>query len=148
MIQWTQWCKFTVPGDPIPKARARSFRTATGIAHYTPQRTKQYERDIQTLAAQYARNKPPPKTPIRLTVIAIFKRPKYLQKKSSPVGLVPHCVRPDLDNVLKAVKDSLNGILYEDDGQVCSIRAECFYAEKLHNHARTEIIIHKPMEVT
>lgn len=38
--------------------------------------------------------------------------------------------KPDLDNVLKAVMDALNGVLYEDDKQVCSVRVTKYYAER------------------
>jgi Holliday junction resolvase RusA-like endonuclease len=46
-----------------------------------------------------------------------------------PVELVIRCVfatlhRRDLDNVVKAVCDGLNGVAYADDCQVTSIKAE------------------------
>jgi crossover junction endodeoxyribonuclease RusA len=48
-----------------------------------------------------------------------------------------HCVRPDLDNLIKFILDVANGVLYEDDKQVAKITAEKTYDQK----ARTEITI-------
>ncbi len=39
-------------------------------------------------------------------------------------GTELHTKRPDLDNVLKAIKDGLNGIVWGDDSQVAVLR-EC-----------------------
>tara|TARA_R100000664_G_C2720751_1_gene114327 strand:- start:138 stop:374 length:237 start_codon:yes stop_codon:yes gene_type:complete len=41
--------------------------------------------------------------------------------------------RGDLDNVIKAVNDALNGVLYQDDRQIVSIRARQQYAQKGHD---------------
>lgn len=38
--------------------------------------------------------------------------------------------RPDADNVAKAVLDLLNGIAYDDDGQVCSLGVSTWYAAR------------------
>jgi len=48
-----------------------------------------------------------------------------------------HIKRPDTDNLLKSVKDSLNGIFYKDDSQICDVVAKKIYS----THPRTEIIL-------
>lgn len=40
-----------------------------------------------------------------------------------------HQVKPDLDNLIKGVFDSLNGISWKDDNQVCE-----FYCRKLYSN--------------
>lgn len=55
---------------------------------------------------------------VRLT-LHIFKAlpkrtPKSIQRERNTS-------KPDIDNVLKAVMDALNGIAYDDDSQVCEI---------------------------
>lgn len=37
--------------------------------------------------------------------------------------------RPDIDNLVKAVTDALNGILWKDDSQIVSLSAEKRYGE-------------------
>jgi Holliday junction resolvase RusA-like endonuclease len=48
-----------------------------------------------------------------------------------------HIKRPDTDNLLKSVKDSLNGIFYKDDSQICDVVAKKIYS----TYPRTEIIL-------
>ena len=146
MIMWRDYARFTVPGDPVPKARARAHQKAQGICHYTPKTTKQFEKAVRTMAMQFSRAKPEKRTPIRLHLIAVFTRPKYMMGSKYDDGLIEHVVRPDLDNVLKAVKDSLNGLLYDDDGQVCQIRCEAYWAEKTPNKSRSEVMLFCPSE--
>lgn len=50
----------------------------------------------------------------------------YLQPPKRKVRETP-CVKPDLDNLTKAVKDAGNGVLWKDDGQIIRIRAEKLY---------------------
>lgn len=77
--------------------------------------------------------------PVHVHVTAILKRPKRLQRKNDPKGLIPHTKRPDLDNIVKAVLDSLN-IILNDDSQVHSLSASKAYAE-INGLPRTIITI-------
>lgn len=52
-------------------------------------------------------------------------------------GWIFHTKRPDLDNLIKFVKDCLNGVVYQDDSQVFSIQAEKRYSED----PKTEVFI-------
>lgn len=38
-------------------------------------------------------------------------------------------VKPDLDNVVKLVTDAMNGLVYRDDCQICSLTAEKVYGK-------------------
>lgn len=122
----------TILGDPIPKARPRFSNGRT----YTPKRTKEYE---QRIRAQLPKISIPQDLPVHVTITAILKRPKRLQRKSDPQGLIPHTKRPDTDNITKAVLDALNAILH-DDSQAYSISAQKFYAE-IDGQPRTIITI-------
>jgi Holliday junction resolvase RusA-like endonuclease len=35
--------------------------------------------------------------------------------------------RPDLDNIVKAITDGMNGVVYEDDSQIVSLHATKVY---------------------
>ena len=48
-----------------------------------------------------------------------------LENKIRPV------TKPDTDNILKIVKDALNGVLWKDDAQVVSDKVEKFYSQEL-----------------
>lgn len=45
-------------------------------------------------------------------------------------GTGPHDRRPDLDNIIKSVKDGLNGVAYHDDSQVWRVTATKVWGEK------------------
>lgn len=57
---------------------------------------------------------------ISISAVFVFPMPKSYSKvrKQRLLGTL-HTKRPDTDNVLKFYLDGLNGILYEDDSQVC-----------------------------
>jgi len=40
----------------------------------------------------------------------------------------PHVGKPDCDNLAKSVCDALNGILWDDDRQICRLVVEKWYA--------------------
>lgn len=51
-----------------------------------------------------------------------------LQKpKSAPKNRLYPIVRPDLDNYVKAVKDSLSGVIWKDDNLICALVAQKVY---------------------
>jgi Holliday junction resolvase RusA-like endonuclease len=51
------------------------------------------------------------------------KRPKFAPQ---------HAVRPDLDNLLKAVLDALNGLVWTDDALIWKVMAIKSYSDKNH----------------
>lgn len=48
----------------------------------------------------------------------VFPRPKSMTWKRKPMPREPMTGKPDLDNVVKAVQDALNGKAYADDAQI------------------------------
>lgn len=66
--------------------------------------------------------------PLHLYVAFFFEVPKSwtkAKKASNPF----HVSKPDVDNLIKGIKDALNGIAYKDDSQVVSVFALKQYAE-------------------
>lgn len=54
---------------------------------------------------------------------AHFICPKSRHRKREPRAAELHIKKPDLDNVVKAVKDAGKGVLWHDDSQVCFLLA-------------------------
>lgn len=96
----------TLPGQPVSKGRPRLGRGGT----YTPERTRQAEREwrFQVLAEKGVYGLPIPAAgPVS-------------------VSLWFYCAtrrRRDLDNMVKLVLDSLNGVVWLDDSQVVQLDA-------------------------
>lgn len=108
---------FTVPGLPQGKGRARFGNGRT----YTPAKTVAYE-GLIALAGQQAMNgRGLLEKPVYLTVNAFFPIPASWSKKrkdAAASSLAWHSSKPDGDNILKAVGDGLNGIVWKDDSQI------------------------------
>ncbi len=45
-------------------------------------------------------------------------------------GNLKPCKKPDADNIANVVSDDLNGILYEDDNQICNLNVKKLYTEQ------------------
>jgi len=69
--------------------------------------------------------------PIRVQVIFYMQIPKSISKKKSLLMRgKPHTKKPDSDNLVKAVLDAMNGIVYYDDGQIFNLTVSKFYSDK------------------
>lgn len=105
--------EFEIPGKVKGKQRPRF---ANGIV-YTPKDTINYENWVKTC---FMKDNTPEtfrhfENPLMMIIDAYFVKPK---SNKSPE---PTTVRLDVDNIGKAVADSLNGIAYKDDKQIISM---------------------------
>tara|TARA_R110001583_G_scaffold126001_3_gene277610 strand:- start:1158 stop:1532 length:375 start_codon:yes stop_codon:yes gene_type:complete len=97
---------------------------------YTPKKTADWERSA-ALLARNAWMRAPSEDLCKLEVVAVFSRPKRLLRKKDPEERLWHGSKPDIDNVVKSVADSLvmAGVI-RDDTQVVEIHARKVYASK------------------
>ena len=121
---------FSVPGVPCAKARPR-VNTNTGRA-YTPAKTKQFE---ELVKFSYWRQCGRRCTADPLVLGILFKMPipqKTPEKtrKLMLKGKILPAKRPDIDNLIKAIMDGLNGSAYQDDNQIIELTARKVYGEE------------------
>lgn len=129
---------FTIPGEPVAKGRARSFVRNGHVAHYTPEKTARYENLVKLAAQQAMNGKPPIEGPITLSVSAYMPIPQSWSKKKQECPGA-HTKRPDLDNIIKSIKDGLNGVAWHDDSQVTDIVASKSYYREPHVHVSVNL---------
>ena len=125
----TEAVVFIVWADPVAKGRPRFGRGRT----YTPKKTRDYEEKVAEIARREMGASPPFADAVRLDVTACFPPPQSWpswKRMAALSGAVGHTGRPDLDNIAKAVSDALNGIVYQDDGQVIEMRFCKKYAHR------------------
>ena len=70
--------------------------------------------------------------PIKASIEAYYTIPKSKSKKIKEQmrkGILRPTKKPDLDNLAKALLDSINGIAYKDDAQVVELSMSKYYAE-------------------
>ena len=143
--------KFTYHGEAVGKGRPRVTARQGKFAHaYTPKRTKDFEDAIRfEFMASNCEQMPVYKREqsLKATVLIGASIPKSYSKKKQALcrdGIIVPAKKPDVDNVLKAVFDSLQGYAYEDDSQIVVIVAEKVYSQEpfvevvLDEYKRTE----------
>lgn len=112
---------FTVSGHPQGKGRARAFVRAGHVGHYTPEKTRSYESMIRGAAIDAMAGRPPFDVPVAVRVDAIFDVPASWSKKKREAALawtIKPGKKPDIDNVVKAVVDACNGVVFKDDALI------------------------------
>lgn len=130
--------RIKVPGQPQGKGRARFGNGRT----YTPAKTVAYEGLIALAGQQAMEDRPLVEEPVYLMVTAFFPIPKSWNKAKrakAQSGLSWHTSKPDGDNILKAVGDGLNGIVWKDDSQIAFSKVVKQYGEVPH----LEILVEK-----
>jgi Holliday junction resolvase RusA-like endonuclease len=121
---------FFVPGQPVAKGRpiaGRGFNGRTTLR--TPGKTAAYE-GLIALAANAA-IQAPLQGAIELSLTIGVQIPASVSKKRQAAmaeGRIAPTKKPDLDNVVKALCDGMNGIAYADDAQIVAMTVRKVYA--------------------
>ena len=110
--------RFTIEGDPIPKGRPRNY----GGRSVTPQRTRDAEQAIRDYVSVL--DVVPYDGPVSVSVTFYCKTRR----------------RSDLDNMVKLLTDSLNGLAYTDDHLIHHLVARLHRAA-IGETPRTEVRI-------
>ena len=120
---------FFVPGKPRGKGRPRF----SGKRAYTDDQTKAYE---ERIAWKYRKAAGAFRFPdgifLRIRVQQQMPVPQSASKTRKTEmleGRVFPSAKPDLDNVIKAVLDALNGVAYKDDARVVGLYSQKVYSE-------------------
>lgn len=132
--------EFVIPGKPFAKQRPKSAVIAGRARVYTQKETVSFERKVAEIARP---SFPVPiEGPVKLRVVAVFEIPKSWTKKRKAESLGGfHVQRPDGDNLLKAIKDGLNRIAWEDDCQVADVRCVKRWGEKAATFVQVEELV-------
>ncbi len=126
---------YLIMGNPVPQGRARAFTRPgmKGVRFYDPDKSK----DWKSLVRYHVLDHKPDRIaegPVSVQAVFHLKRPASLPRK-----VLHHTKKPDLDNLLKAVKDALKGICWTDDSQVVETTCKKQYA--LPGQERVELMI-------
>ena len=126
---------FTISGKPIAKKRPRFVRRGQFVGTYNEQETEEGRWLLEAKHQLLEKASLPFVTlipgPVILRLSFYMPVPKSTPKKTiqsiQDGKMIWHIKKPDLDNLIKFVKDCLNKFLWEDDSQVCYIAASKFY---------------------
>lgn len=121
-----------LPIEPVPKLRPR-FKIVRGkVFTHTPEKTKEFENKVaamyleKTKQGMFECHKP-----LSVSITFCLEIPKsFTKKKRTDIesGILQHTVKPDLDNLTKAILDALNGIAWNDDAQIVNLNVHKEYS--------------------
>ena len=122
---------FTVLGVPIPKGSSKGFfvpQIKRVVITNANAKTKTWEQQVlEAAVAVLGEDTPPLEGPLTLTVRFYLPRAKSAARR-----VVKPTTRPDLDKLVRAVKDALTRAgVYHDDGQVVAVIARKDFAAGL-----------------
>ena len=99
---------------------------------YTPERTVAYEKLIRDEYMKQCGHKFGD-VPLMMVVIIEYAPPRAATKKMREdmlAGRLLPTKKPDIDNVVKAVADAIQGVAYRDDVQIIRLTVVKTYAEE------------------
>lgn len=113
---------FFIPITPVAKGRPRFSRRGKFVCTYTPRKTVDYESLLRMYLLPY-RPGNLPMGPCRAEFIFWMPRP------GNAKNLKWHIRKPDGDNLVKALMDTMNKSFFNDDSQLCDYRIQKRYCE-------------------
>ncbi|HCU3134989.1 TPA: RusA family crossover junction endodeoxyribonuclease [Clostridioides difficile] len=131
---------FTIDGEPVGKERPR-FNLATKRT-YTPNKTRDYEKLIKWLYQSKVKHYF--EGYIKMTLRCYYSIAKSNSKKVKEQkrnNVLRPSKKPDIDNAVKIIADSLNEIAYKDDTQIVEVVASKYYSDKPRVEVMLEDII-------
>lgn len=134
--------KFEIIGEPVAKARARTFynERAKKTMSFTPAKSASFEQLVALTASQYRPRGGLLEKPLAVSIEIFRNIPKSFSKKKKEAAetkkLLP-ITKPDIDNFVKSIFDPLNGVIWVDDSQVVSLNVNKYYSVT----PRVEVII-------
>ncbi|NWA03738.1 RusA family crossover junction endodeoxyribonuclease [Pseudomonas gingeri] len=123
---------FVVPGEAIGKGRPRVSTIGGHARMFTPKKTANYETLISMAAHEAMAGRELIAGPVLIELrIVVSVAASWSKKKTAAAlaGEVMPTKKPDTDNVLKAICDGINGVVFRDDVQVVDVFARKRFGE-------------------
>jgi|TARA_R100001530_G_scaffold33009_1_gene25942 Holliday junction resolvase RusA-like endonuclease len=111
--------------NPVPASRPRVSRWST----YYPKKYTKFKKDMEALTSELETT--PSEKLVSVELEFRIMMPKSFSKKKRQGLNNTYCSNnSDIDNYIKAILDSLNGVFYIDDKQVVEIFARKIYGDE------------------
>ena len=134
--------RFTIYGDPTPKARPRFSLTRGFVQVFTAEKTRAYENEVAIMAKAAMAGRKPFEGALAISIVQTYAVPTTYGKKRTEEclsGLIQHTKRPDADNVMKCVIDGMG------KGQIVFLNdSQCVYLFTMKEYgcvAKVEVIV-------
>jgi len=120
-----------IPGVPVGKGRPHAAASGKHIQLYTPAKTVTYESTVALAGHQAMAGRPPLGGPLLAMLTIHLPIPASWSKRKQAAALAGAELptkKPDADNVVKAIFDAFNGVVWNDDTQVVDMVVRKRYA--------------------
>ena len=125
-----------VPGFIVPKQSARFTRSGRT---YQPKHVVAYKALVSVVVST-ARGRRSFAGPVSVVLVLVMPRTGATMTRSSPTGRIPHDVKPDVDNLTKALLDGItSGGAWVDDAQVVHLDVTKVRAAIVGEHSRADM---------
>ena len=120
---------------PVPQGRPRFARRGKFVQTYDPPKSKKFKTELRQLAEVEHAEKPyhaEQHKPIIIELklyIPMLKSFSKIKRLNATDGILRPTTKPDIDNYIKGILDSLNGLFWHDDGQIVEIHAGKYYSD-------------------
>ena len=134
---------FFIPSEPQGKQSPRAVKIGGHARVIKDPKTRRYEDLVSMFAAQAMNGKPTIDEPVKITVRAIFSVPASWsgkKQREALAGLAVPTRRPDCSNVLKAIEDGCNKIVFRDDSLIVRGLVTKEYGETPGVHVTIETV--------
>ena len=127
--------EFFVPGAPVGKGRPRAARRGASVVMFTPEKTAGYEALVAAEASNAMRAEAGPLFTGPLEAVLEMRIPipvswSKAHKAAALAGTELPTSKPDIDNVVKAILDACNGVVFRDDAQVVMLVATKAFSDE------------------
>lgn len=126
--------QFTVKGVPIPQGSMKAFMPKGArfpVVTSDNPKLKQWRNLVKSAAITAMGFSHPAEKRIAIRLTANFYLPQAKSNK-----LYDAVIRPDLSKLLRAIEDSMTGVVYEDDSQIIEA-----HVTKAFGEPRVEILV-------
>lgn len=115
--------EFTIAGEPVAQGRPRFSNRGGFVKAYDPAKSREAKNHVRYCAKEAMEGVEPLDGPLHMRAEFGIMMPKSLARKRTPREREWRTKKPDLDNLLKLVKDSCSGIVYLDDNTIVQVTA-------------------------
>jgi len=122
---------FHVPGQPVGKGRPRIGKVGQHARMFTPAKTVSYEGLVAHEAHIAMRGGELLEGPVEVKLRIDCQIPASWSAKkqaAAAAGQIRPTTKPDADNVIKAIFDAINGVVWKDDVQAVELSVSKRYS--------------------
>jgi Holliday junction resolvase RusA-like endonuclease len=132
---------FSMAGEPRGQGRPRATARGGFASVYKDPKSRKYEQSVAAVARAAMGERAPLEGPLSLSLRFRMPIPKSYSKgvrASMASGETAPVSKPDLSNLVKAIEDGMNTIVFVDDSQIVRSFQTKIYAEQPGVDVRVE----------